>query len=438
MGKMGGMCSGKKHSSKRQTLNRKYRNEHLVKQHHKKLKKMGRKAKELGIKGHKKRDPGIPNSWPFKEELLREAEQHKMRLEEEREKRRTEQKKARAKAMKQARQADSESGKLASLTAAAAQRGADFAGSEEQVDEDEASDLVVSGDRARASYVRELRQVVTAADVLLIVIDARDPEGCRCRALERMIMENDTRKRVILVMNKIDLVPRDAVQAWLKHLRLELPTVAFKASTGGTRGKLGGQASAKAVSATSGECLGADMLIQLLKNYSRSHNIKKAITVGIVGYPNVGKSSVINSLKRSRAVGVSAQAGFTKTIQEVKLDSKVLLLDSPGVLLAAESDPDNVLRNCVNIERLEDVVTPVESIMRRCRKEQLLKAYQVADFADTQQFLNQIAKRRGKLRKGGIVDLQAAARIVLQDWNMGRCHSTRCLRSRSTHRSSHN
>ena len=67
------------------------------------------------------------------------------------------------------------------------------------------------------------------------------------------------------------------------------------------------------------------MLIQLLKNDSRSHNIKKAITVGVVGYPNVGKSSLINSLKRSRAVGVSAQAGFTKVVQEVKLDKKVML-----------------------------------------------------------------------------------------------------------------
>merc|ERR1711934_970908 len=65
-------------------------------------------------------------------------------------------------------------------------------------------------------------------------------------------------------------------------------------------------------------------------------------------------------------------------------------------------------------------MTPVESIIRRCRKEQLLKAYEVADFATSQEFLNHVAKKRGKMRKGGIVDLQAAARMVLEDWNNGK------------------
>jgi nuclear GTP-binding protein len=61
--------------------------------------------------------------------------------------------------------------------------------------------------------------------------------------------------------------------------------------------------------------LGASTLLSLLKNYCRSQNIKTSITVGIIGYPNVGKSSLINSLKRSKAVGVGATPGFTKVMQ---------------------------------------------------------------------------------------------------------------------------
>ena len=55
---------------------------------------------------------------------------------------------------------------------------------------------------------------------------------------------------------------------------------------------------------SSNVCLGADSVLQLLKNYCRNNGMKVSITVGVIGYPNVGKSSLINSLKRSRAVGV--------------------------------------------------------------------------------------------------------------------------------------
>ena len=64
-----------------------------------------------------------------------------------------------------------------------------------------------------------------------------------------------------------------------------------------------------------GICLGAETLLQLLNNYARSFNIKTSITVGVIGLPNVGKSSLINSLKRSRAAHVGNTPGVTKTLQ---------------------------------------------------------------------------------------------------------------------------
>ena len=115
------------------------------------------------------------------------------------------------------------------------------------------------------------------------------------------------------------MVPKSIVEKWLKHFRNEYPTIAFKCSTSMQRTNLG-QSSVPVSSASNGllntsDCLGASTLVQLLKNYSRSINIKTAITVGIIGYPNVGKSSLINSLKRSKAVGVGAMPGFTKVMQ---------------------------------------------------------------------------------------------------------------------------
>lgn len=89
-----------------------------------------------------------------------------------------------------------------------------------------------------------------------------------------------------------------------------MPTVAFKSSTQKQHQNLG-QANKKGLGQKSKTqmCLGAENLLQLLKNYARNKNIKTAITVGIVGMPNVGKSSVINSLKRTRVAHVGNRPG---------------------------------------------------------------------------------------------------------------------------------
>ena len=88
--------------------------------------------------------------------------------------------------------------------------------------------------------------------------------------------------------------------------------------------------------------------------------LKLAITVGIVGLPNVGKSSLINSLKRSRVVNVGSTPGVTRSMQEVQLDKKVKLLDCPGVVMlrSASSGVSVALRNCKRVEKMEDVITP--------------------------------------------------------------------------------
>jgi nuclear GTP-binding protein len=195
------------------------------------------------------------------------------------------------------------------------------------------------------------------------VLDARDPLGCRCPRVEQAVLESGGRKKLVLVLNKIDLVPREVVEQWLVYLRKEFPTIAFKASTqvGIETLQMGCDVcgvvvahlaccrpahlmlthsrqvqkdhlahSADSLSAEGGGTRGANMLLSLLANYCRNANIKTGIRVGIVGFPNVGKSSLINSLKRSRACAVAPTPGFTRSMQEVVLDKHVKLLDSPG------------------------------------------------------------------------------------------------------------
>ncbi|KAK9282154.1 hypothetical protein L1049_005066 [Liquidambar formosana] len=401
----------KKSKSKRVPLRKKYKIQRKVKEHHK---KKAKEAKKLGLKQKHKveKDPGIPNDWPFKEQELKALEARRARAVEE-----LVQKKAARKERAQKR-------KLGLLEDDDISRLADGAkGSDNSVGVGKNRD---NSDRA---FYKELVKVIEASDVILEVLDARDPLGTRCVDMEKMVMKSGPDKHLVLLLNKIDLVPRESAEKWLKYLREELPTVAFKCSTQEQRSNLGWKSSSKAAKAAkpsnilqTSDCLGAETLIKLLKNYSRSHEIKKSITVGIIGLPNVGKSSLINSLKRCHVVNVGATPGLTRSMQEVQLDKNVKLLDCPGVVMlrSGESDASIALRNCKRIEKLDDPIGPVKEILKLCPAKLLVTLYKLPTFDSVDDFLQKVATVRGKLKKGGIVDVEAAARIVLHDWNEGK------------------
>jgi len=145
--------------------------------------------------------------------------------------------------------------------------------------------------------------------------------------------------------------------------------------------------------------------------------------VAVVGYPNVGKSSVINSLKRRKSCNVGAMPGVTKKLQEIELDKHVRLLDSPGVVLASNAHLDPVevaLKNAVRVETLQDPISPVQAILRRCARDTLMLQYNISEFNDCTEFLALVARKMGRLKKGARPDLNAAAKQVLNDWNGGK------------------
>lgn len=415
---------GKKGKSKRLTLKQKARNRTRSLARDRKARKLARKA---GMGGKRlKRDPGIPNLAPFKAKLLgqmerrqRKSETHALQV------------KAR-RAAERAKRRKSNSNAMADLVSEAKSRGINFLEEEEQRNAllAEIKGGITSGPAAKATrraFAGQLKRVIASADVILEVLDARDPEGCRARHLEAMIVPKG--KKLVMVLNKVDLVPKGVAEKWLTHLRQSFPCVAFKASTqkqgkhlGRTPGVDAEMASQEALQ--SSKCIGADALLQLLKNYCRSAGTKTAITVGVVGFPNVGKSSIINSLKREKATGVSPHPGFTKAMQEVVIDRNIKLLDCPGIIFAGNEEHTQgsglVLRNCIGVDQIEDPVAALEDLHSKCKAEFLMEFYAIRKFETADEFICLIAHKLGRLKKGGIPDREAAARTVLRDLFTGK------------------
>jgi len=164
---------------------------------------------------------------------------------------------------------------IAKLASAASAQGNEFA-EKDATKENAPLEIAKSHDHSERSFYKELVKVIEASDVILEVLDARDPLGTRCIDMERMVRKADPSKRIVLLLNKIDLVPKEAVEKWLTYLREEMPTVAFKCNTQEQRTKLGWKSSKLDKASNipqSSDCLGAENLIKLLKNYSRSHEV---------------------------------------------------------------------------------------------------------------------------------------------------------------------
>lgn len=196
----------------------------------------------------------------------------------------------------------------------------------------------------------------------------------------------------------------------MQYLTPRYPTLAFHASPNHSFGK--------------------GSLIQLLRQFSQLHSDKKQISVGFIGYPNVGKSSVINTLKSGKVCKVAPIPGETKVWQYITLTRRIYLIDCPGIVPTSAHDSltSTVLKGVVRVEALPTPSDHVPVLMERVKPLYLSRTYDIPlpspdDLTvswDPEVFLDKLARMKGRLLKGGEPDIEGVAKIVLSDWVRGR------------------
>ncbi len=137
----------------------------------------------------------------------------------------------------------------------------------------------------------------------------------------------------------------------------------------------------------------------------------KEVWVTVVGHQNAGKSTFINVLAGRKKARVSPRAGFTRGEQWIRIAPGIMLVDTPGTVPVKASEEDLAVEGIINPEDIKD---PIKAVLRLKERFPL-----VFGGRDAIGFLEEIAKKRGLLLKGGELNLEEAARWVLRKWQRG-------------------
>ncbi|ORD94202.1 NOG2 [Enterospora canceri] len=243
----------------------------------------------------------------------------------------------------------------------------------------------------------EMYKVLDASDVVIHLLDARDPDGTKCKLVEKYL-ETKRHKHLIYVLNKVDLVPTSVTAAWLRVLSKSHTAIAYHSNS-------------------LDNFYGKENLLGVIRQLKTLYK-KKSISIGFVGYPNTGKSSVINTLVKKDACRVAPVPGQTRVWQYIALMKEVYLIDSPGVI-PIMTERESILFGAVRVENILEPDLYVGDVIAKVGADAIRKRYQI-EFETEDEFYEAYGRKYKKIQAGNKVNVDLISRSILHDFIRGR------------------
>ena len=254
---------------------------------------------------------------------------------------------------------------------------------------------------------RRLEEDVRRVDACIQLLDARIPRSSQNPVLAEIIGE----KPCLTVFNRADQADPEVTALWRKAFPVSVETTASL--------QTGVGAVVPAI---------RRLLADTLTRYEAKGQVGRSLKLMVVGVPNVGKSTFINSLTRKKSLKAEDRPGVTRTVQWMRVDQGLDLLDTPGILWPKLGDPETGMNlaftGAIKNEILDttELAMALMGVLRETYPARLTERYKInpAQEGDSLALLEAAARKRGFLISGGELDIDRMALTLLEEFRGGK------------------